>query len=71
MAGQILAGGYLNFDGQSFINERSVVIAGETMSLTNQIKNIGEQGLHRITDSGDKVFTFDKWRGGFKRYFQR
>ena len=71
VAGQILAGGYLNFDGQSFINERSVVIAGETMSLTNQIKNIGEQGLHRITDSGDKVFTFDKWRGGFKRYFQR
>ena len=71
VAGQILAGGYLNFDGQSFVNERSVVIAGETMSLTNQIKNIGEQGLHRITDSGDKVFTFDKWRGGFKRYFQR
>ena len=32
---------------------------------------MGEQGLHRITDSGDKVFTFDKWRGGFKRYFQR
>ncbi|WP_238327280.1 filamentous hemagglutinin N-terminal domain-containing protein [Rodentibacter pneumotropicus] len=69
--GQILAGGDIEVHNQSFINDRSVVVAGQKMSLENQIQNIDEKGLHRVTDTGDKVFTFDKWRGGFKRYFQR
>ncbi|MFZ7215871.1 filamentous hemagglutinin N-terminal domain-containing protein, partial [[Pasteurella] aerogenes] len=71
VAGQIIAGGNLEANSQSFINDRSVVIAGQDMLLENKIENIDEEGLHRITDTGDKVFTFDKWRGGFKRYFQR
>ncbi|BFU60562.1 hemagglutinin repeat-containing protein [Rodentibacter abscessus] len=69
--GQILAGGQITSDSQSFINERSNVIAGQAMSLKKDIENIGERGLHRITDTGDKVYTFEKWRGGFKRYHQR
>ena len=71
VAGQIIAGGNLEANSQSFVNNRSVVIAGQDMLLENKIDNIDEKGLHRITDTGDKVFTFDKWRGGFKRYFQR
>ena len=71
VAGQIIAGRNLEANSQSFINDRSVVIAGQDMLLENKIENIDEEGLHRITDTGDKVFTFDKWRGGFKRYFQR
>ncbi|MFA9499550.1 hemagglutinin repeat-containing protein [Mannheimia sp. E30BD] len=71
VAGQIIAGGNLEANSQSFVNNRSVVIAGQDMLLENKIKNEDEEGLHRVTDTGDKVFTFDKWRGGFKRYFQR
>ncbi|PJG85968.1 hemagglutinin repeat-containing protein [Conservatibacter flavescens] len=69
--GQILAGGKLAFDSESFVNDRSVVIAGQTLSLKEDIENIDEEGLHRVTDSGRKVFTFGKWRGGFRRYIQR
>ncbi|WGE92168.1 hemagglutinin repeat-containing protein [Actinobacillus genomosp. 1] len=71
VAGQILAGGNIDFDSRSFTNDKSIVIAGQNIALKDQIHNIDEEGLHRITDTGDKVFTFDKWRGGFKRYFQR
>ncbi|QSZ39924.1 large exoprotein involved in heme utilizationor adhesion [Actinobacillus pleuropneumoniae] len=71
VAGQIIAGGNLEANSQSFVNNRSVVIAGQDMLLENKIKNEDEKGLHRITDTGDKVFTFDKWRGGRRRYFQR
>lgn len=71
VAGQILAGGELKSNSQSFTNARSTVMSGKAMLLENDIKNIGEEGLHRITDTGEKVFTFDKWRGGLKRYFQR
>ncbi|MDP0162743.1 hemagglutinin repeat-containing protein, partial [Glaesserella parasuis] len=71
VAGQIIAGRNLEANSQSFINDRSVVIAGQDMLLENKIENIDEEGLHRITDTGHKVFTFDKWRGGLKRYFQR
>ncbi|MCT8573348.1 hemagglutinin repeat-containing protein [Glaesserella parasuis] len=71
VAGQIIAGRNLEVNSQSFINDRSVVIAGQDMLLENKIENIDEEGLHRITDTGHKVFTFDKWRGGLKRYFQR
>ncbi|MGX3014046.1 heme utilization protein, partial [Ursidibacter sp. B-7004-1] len=71
VAGQILAGGNIDFDSSSFTNDKSVVIAGHAIALKNQIHNIDEEGLHRITDTGEKVYTFEKWRGGFKRYHQR
>ncbi|OOF51057.1 heme utilization protein, partial [Rodentibacter genomosp. 1] len=71
LPGQILAGGDIEVHNQSFINDRSVVIAGEKLSLENKIQNIDERGLHRVTDSGNHVYTYERWRGGFKRYHER
>ncbi|OOH84997.1 heme utilization protein, partial [Pasteurellaceae bacterium 15-036681] len=69
--GQILSGGKITFDGQSLTNDRSHVIAGQTLNLAGRINNEDQEGLHRLTESGTSQYTNDRWRGGFKRYFQR
>lgn len=71
VAGQIIAGGNLEANSQSFVNNRSVVIAGQDMLLENKIKNEDEEGRHRITDTGKSEYTYSRWRGGFRRYHQR
>ncbi|MBF0786239.1 heme utilization protein, partial [Muribacter muris] len=69
--GQILAGQDLTFNSQAFFNNSSFVIAGDTLALKDQVINNDQEGLHRITETGSKKYSYSKWRGGFKRYHQR
>ncbi|AHG86465.1 Large exoprotein involved in heme utilizationor adhesion [Bibersteinia trehalosi USDA-ARS-USMARC-190] len=71
LPGQILAGGDLNFAGSSFLNNRSHTIAGGELKLIGNVTNEDQEGLHRLTESGTSQYTNDRWRGGFKKYFQR
>lgn len=50
----------------------SAFIAGATLSgdLVN-LRNLQAQGQHVIHEEGTSQYTYDRWRGGFRRYFQR
>ncbi len=70
--GQIIAGGNLQLTGDKFVNDKSHIIAGKTLSGdVGNLQNIEAEGLHYIEDRGTSQYTRTRWRGGFKRYHER
>ncbi|AIL32247.1 two-partner secretion domain-containing protein [Basilea psittacipulmonis] len=71
LPGQILAGKNIEFHSDQVLNDRSQIIAGNQLSMTGTVLNQDETGYDIVTEYGTKQWTNDRWRGGFKRYFQR
>ncbi|WP_075319842.1 two-partner secretion domain-containing protein [Histophilus somni] len=71
--GKILAGGDMWFQG-AVHNDRSLILSGGNLVSQDEnspFKNTDEEGIHSTEEFGNHEFTWSKWRGGFKRYFQR
>ena len=70
--GKILSGGSMSLRGADLVNDKSQIIAGATLSgdLVN-LRNLQAQGQHVVHEEGTSQYTYDRWRGGLKRYFQR
>ena len=71
LPGQILAGGDIAINGAQVLNDRSQMISGGRLSLNGEVRNEDETGYHVLNEYGTSQWTADRWRGGFKRYFQR
>ena len=71
--GQILSGGDLHLvSSGSLINDKSKIIAGETITGDlNRLENIDAKGKRIVQDVGTSQYTSNRWRGGIKRYHQR
>ncbi|BBO59685.1 hemagglutinin [Mycoavidus sp. B2-EB] len=72
--GKIHAGGAISLSDQ-VMNDKSMIIAGGALSDLEgrpaQIENRDAIGQRVTTDQGTLQYSDRKWRGGFKRYFQR
>jgi filamentous hemagglutinin len=71
--GKMLAGKsmVLNIGGE-LTNDKSQILAGSDLSIqAGQLTNIGFQNSSKTTDSGSSQYTWERWRGGTKRYHQR
>ena len=71
LPGQILAGGDIAINGAQVLNDRSQMISGGRLSLNGDVRNEDETGYHVLNEYGTSQWTADRWRGGFKNYFQR
>ena len=71
LPGQILAGGDIVINGAQVLNDRSQMISGGRLSLNGDVRNEDETGYHVLNEYGTSQWTADRWRGGFKNYFQR
>ncbi|MDY4594373.1 MAG: hemagglutinin repeat-containing protein [[Pasteurella] aerogenes] len=70
---QILAGGDITYRSNRFLNDKSIVISGGNVTgELNQLTNRDDvNAIFQTIEKGERDFTHTKWRGGFKRYFQR
>ncbi|MDY4281556.1 MAG: filamentous hemagglutinin, partial [[Pasteurella] mairii] len=70
---QILAGGDITYRSSRFLNDKSIVISGGNVTgELNQLTNRDDvNAIFQTIEKGERDFTYTKWRGGFKRYFQR
>ncbi|MEY3264592.1 MAG: hypothetical protein RL717_2069, partial [Pseudomonadota bacterium] len=69
---QLSAGGQLHLSGGDFINDKSRLLVGGTLSVAgDRLRNIDATGQHIVTDTGTSQFTRSRWRGGFKNYYDR
>ncbi|QJE15612.1 two-partner secretion domain-containing protein [Avibacterium paragallinarum] len=72
--GKILSGGDIDFSGEVENNRSQIIAAGvihNTADPVKRINNIEEIGMTQIDDIGNQEWTYSRWRGGFKRYYQR
>ncbi|MDH0074928.1 hemagglutinin repeat-containing protein [Stenotrophomonas maltophilia] len=70
--GKILAGGRMQLNGDSLVNDKSQILAGGALTgdLGN-LRNVDAFGEHRVHEEGTSQYTYSRWRGGFKRYHER
>ncbi|WP_293730391.1 hemagglutinin repeat-containing protein, partial [uncultured Actinobacillus sp.] len=70
---QILAGGDITYRTKRFLNDKSAVISGGNLTgeLTQLTNRDDVDAIFQTIEQGNRDFTYTKWRGGFKRYFQR
>lgn len=70
---EIIAGGNMNLYADVFTNNQSQVLAGGVLKteLTEDLVNNEGKGVQILKQSGTSQFTQERWRGGFKRYYQR
>ncbi|WP_135709391.1 two-partner secretion domain-containing protein, partial [Actinobacillus porcinus] len=70
---QILAGGDITYRTKRFLNDKSAVISGGNLTgeLTQLTNRDDVDAIFQTIEQGNRDFTYTKWRGGVKRYFQR
>lgn len=70
---EIIAGGDLKIDADAFKNDKSHVLAGGVLDakLTKPLVNLDGEGVTILKQTGTSQYTQERWRGGFKRYYQR
>ncbi|TCP11327.1 filamentous hemagglutinin, partial [Bisgaardia hudsonensis] len=74
LAGQILAGQNIEMNGNSLINDKSVIIAGKSLNSSSglQLKNIDEKGFKTDKHIGIKhwyaSYWDGKWYGGERKW---
>ncbi|MDG6881149.1 Filamentous hemagglutinin [Phocoenobacter uteri] len=74
LPGQILAGKDIYYNSKQFLNDKSIVIAGNKLTQSGQgrIENRDdEEAIRQDIELGSRNWSYSKWRGGVKRYHER
>ncbi len=70
--GLIRTGGNLTLRGDDLRNEDSQIIVGQRLlGDAGKLANVETKGTRREVTEGTAQFTNSRWRGGFRRYFER
>jgi filamentous hemagglutinin len=68
----IRSGGNMSLRGDELLNDKSQVIAGGVLQGDlDQLNNVAAIGEHITSETGTSQYTYSKWRGGRRRYYQR
>ncbi|WP_024525035.1 beta strand repeat-containing protein, partial [Edwardsiella hoshinae] len=68
----IRAGSNMTLRGDELVNDKSQIIAGGILQGDlDRLNNVAAFGEHITRQSGTSQYTYNKWRGGFRRYHQR
>ncbi|MFC0309398.1 filamentous hemagglutinin N-terminal domain-containing protein [Gallibacterium trehalosifermentans] len=68
--GKILAKGNITFQGENFINDKSIIIAAHLPDQTHA-QNIDATGIKINIDKGIQRRSYIQWNGGLDRYYTR
>jgi len=69
---EIIAGGDINVYGDAFTNDKSQVLAGNTLNIQIAKENLNQidgKGVEIVKQTGEVIRSIPKWRGGFKLRF--
>ncbi|KGG92546.1 hypothetical protein P245_11405, partial [Comamonas thiooxydans] len=68
----IRSGGNMSLRGGELINDKSQVIAGGVLhGDLDRLNNVAAFGEHITSKTGTSQYTYSRWRGGLRRYYQR
>ncbi|EHN63592.1 two-partner secretion domain-containing protein [Comamonas testosteroni] len=68
----IRAGGSMSLRGDELLNDKSQIIAGGILQGDlDRLNNVAAIGEHITSESGTSQYSYSKWRGGRRRYYQR